>query len=301
MATAATPVRSRAGNGQNPLLHGFLSLADAWVARMTDEPRLMWFRHALGEIAKDSTDTALATNIGLAPRRLGKSDLSLSGDDLAFAAALRPGFDPGEWSVDQLARIAFMAASHAGDDVAFARRFDAFCTTAEINELIALCRGLPIYPAPALLEGRAREAVRSGIKPVFEAVAHRNPYPGEMFAEDAWNHMVVKALFIGSSLWPIQKLDERANPRLAGMLVDLAHERWSAGRPVSGELWRCVAPHADQDGIAALTHVLHSGTEMERLAVALALQPLSAHPLKDMVKDLGAQLEAERIDWRHFG
>jgi hypothetical protein len=194
-----------------------------------------------------------------------------------------------------------MAASHAGDDVAFALRFDAFCTTAEVNELIALCRGLPIYPAPALLEGRAREAVRSGIKPVFEAVAHRNPYPGEAFSEDAWNHMVVKALFIGSPLWPIQKLDERANPHLARMLVDLAHERWSAGRPVSGELWRCVAPHADQDGIAALTRVLETGTHKERLAVALAIRSVPAHPLKDMVKDLEAHLRTERIDWRHFG
>jgi hypothetical protein len=301
MTTAATPVRARAGNGQNPLLHGFLSLADAWIARTTDEPRLMWFRRALDEIAQASTETSLATNIGLAPRRLGKADLSLTGDDLAFATAFRPGFDPSEWSVDQLARIAFMAASHAGDDVAFALRFDAFCTTAEVNELIALCRGLPIYPAPALLEGRAREAVRSGIKPVFEAVAHRNPYPGEAFSEDAWNHMVVKALFIGSPLWPIQKLDERANPHLARMLVDLAHERWSAGRPVSGELWRCVAPHADQDGIAALTRVLETGTHKERLAVALAIRSVPAHPLKDMVKDLEAQLRTERIDWRHFG
>jgi hypothetical protein len=301
MTTASSPVRSRTGNGENALLHGFLSVADAWIARMTDEPRLIWFRRALEEIAQASTEMALAINIGLAPRRLGKADLSLTADDKAFADALRPGLDPTEWSVDQLARIAFMAASHGGDDVGFALRLDAFCNTAEVNELIALCRGLPIYPAPALLEPRAREAVRSGIKPVFEAVAHRNPYPGEVFSEDAWNHMVVKAIFIGSPLWPIQKLDQRANPRLARMLVDLAHERWSAGRPVSGELWRCVAPHADHEGIAALTHVLDTGTDMERLAVALALQPSSAHPLKAMVKDLEARLASERMDWRHFG
>jgi hypothetical protein len=59
------------------------------------------------------------------------------------------------------------------------------------------------------------------MKPVFEAVAHRNPYPQETFAEDAWNQMVVKAFFIGSTLWSIQGLDERANPRLARMLVGL--------------------------------------------------------------------------------
>ena len=68
--------------------------------------------------------------------------------------------------------------------------------------------------------GSSREAVRSGMKPVFEAVAHRNPYPVDFFGEDAWNQMVVKAFFIGSALWPIQALDRRGNPRLARMLVD---------------------------------------------------------------------------------
>ena len=110
------------------------------------------------------------------------------------------------------------------------------------------------------------------MKPVFEAVAHNNPYPSEVFAEDAWNHMVVKALFIGSSLWPIQGLDARGNPHLARMLVDFAQERWAAGRPVSAELWRCVAPYADTDGIAALTRAWRSGEGKDRLAIALALQ-----------------------------
>jgi hypothetical protein len=42
-----------------------------------------------------------------------------------------------------------------------------------------------VYPAAALLEPRAREAVRSGMKPVFEPVARRNPYPVVRFTEEA--------------------------------------------------------------------------------------------------------------------
>jgi hypothetical protein len=200
-----------------------------------------------------------------------------------------------------LARVALMAATHSGDDAAFASRFDGFCATAEINELIALCRGLPLYPGPALIEPRAREAVRSGIKPVFEAVAHRNPYPREAFAEDAWNQMVVKAFFMGSTLWPIQGLDERANPRLARMLVGLAQERWAAQRPVSGELWRCVVPHADGECIAALAHGWSVGHAKERLAIALALRgrPLPTADLPaDEIASLQARLESEKTEWR---
>ncbi len=247
------------------MLNEFLALADGWISERTDERGAAWFRGAINEVAKASNERPLSVAIGLAPRRLGKADLALPAADADFAA-----------------------------------RFDSFCTTAEINELIALCRGLPLYPNAALIEPRAREAVRSGMKPVFEAVAHRNPYPRETFAEDAWNQMVVKAFFIGSTLWPIQGLDERANPRLARMLVGLAQERWAAERPVSGELWRCVAPHADDEGVAALAHGWNAGNDRERLAIALALRgaPNARSLPPEEVAKFQARLESEKPEWR---
>jgi hypothetical protein len=286
---------------ETAVLNGFLKLADEWMSRKTDDRGIAWFRGAVHDVTHAATERALSVAIGLAPRRLGKADLSLNPAELAQAEALRPGLDPSDWSLDQLARVALMAASHAGDDAAFASRFDSFCATAEINELIALCRGLPVYPNAALIEPRAREAVRSGIKPVFEAVAHRNPYPRETFAEGAWNQMVVKAFFMGLTLWPIQGLDDRANPRLARMLVGLAQERWSAQRPVSAEVWRCVAPFADDEGAEALTHAWNAGNEKERLAVALALRTapqirtdLPGHE----IANFQIRLASERMSWR---
>jgi hypothetical protein len=282
------------------VLNGFLELADACITQRTDDRGIAWFRGAVHDVTHAASERALGVAIGLAPRRLGKADLALPVADLARAEALRPGLDLGDWSIDQLARVALMAASHAGDDAAFAARFDGFCATAEINELIALCRGLPVYPNAALIEPRAREAVRSGMKPVFEAVAHRNPYPRETFSEDAWNQMVVKAFFIGSTLWPIQGLDERANPGLARMLIGLAQERWAAQRPVSGEVWRCVAPHADGEGIAALTQGWATGNQRERLAIALALQTAPEIRVDLPAEELAhfqAKLVSEKINW----
>ncbi len=282
------------------MLNEFIALADGWISERTDERGLAWFRGALNDVAKSPNERPLSVAIGLAPRRLGKADLALPAADLARAEALRPGLDLGDWSIDQLARVALMAGSHDGNGAAFAARFDGFCTSAEINELIALCRGLPLYPDAALIEPRAREAVRSGMKPVFEAVAHRNPYPRETFAEDAWNQMVVKAFFIGSTVWPIQGLDQRANPRLARMLVGLAQERWAAGRPVSGELWRCVAPHADDEGVVALAHAWNAGHDKERLAIAFALRGaphVRGLPAEEVAR-LQTRLESEKIEWR---
>jgi hypothetical protein len=286
---------------ETAVLNEFLTLADGWIAERTGEPGISWFRTAIKDVADAATERPLGVAIGLTPRRLGKADLALPTVELARADKLRAGLDLSGWSVDQLARVALMAASHKGDDIAFAARFDSFCATAEINELIALCRGLPVYPRADLIEPRAREAVRSGMKPVFEAVAHRNPYPRETFAEDAWNQMVVKAFFIGSTLWPIQGLDERANPRLARMLVGLAQERWAAQRPVSGEVWRCVAPHADDEGVAALAHGWSEGNDKERLAIALALRQtpnLQPGLPVDEIGRLQTRLVAEKTEWR---
>jgi len=286
---------------ETAVLNEFLALADGWIAERTGEPGMAWFRGAIKQTAGAATERPLSVAIGLAPRRLGKADLALPETELARAEKLRTGLDLSDWSIDQLARVALMAASHTGDDSSFAARFDSFCTTAEINELIALCRGLPLYPGAKLTEPRAREAVRSGMKPVFEAVAHRNPFPRETFAEDAWNQMVVKAFFIGSTLWPIQGLDERANPRLARMLVGLAQERWAAQRPVSGELWRCVAPHADSEGVSALAHGWNAGNDKERLAIAFALRQapdLRTDLPMDEIARLQARLVSDKAEWR---
>lgn len=305
-ALARSSGHNGSGGAGMAVCDGFIALADEWISRAANENAVSWFRDTIEGIRQESGGDKLAMAIGLAPRRLGKADLPLTSDDRARATALRPGLDPSGWSVDQAARIAFAVAGYAGNEAAFAVWFDSFCGTAALNELIALCRGLAVYPAAALLEPRAREAVRSGMKPVFEAVAHRNPYPVEYFADEAWNQMVVKAFFIGSQLWPIQQLDRRGNPRLARMLVDLAQERWAAGRPVSGEVWRCVAPHADEVGVAALARAFETGDDKERLSVVLALRGTQSDRLDEIfgqpglqkeVRNIQSRLVSEKIDW----
>ena len=114
---------------------------------------------------------------------------------------------------------------------------------------------------------------------VFEAVAHRNPYPAEHFAEPAWNQLVLKALFVGSPLDPIVGLDARRNPTLARMLCDYAHERWAASRPVSPELWRCVGPFATGpmlDGLRARCSSAAPPRSGRRPRLRCAMQPIPA-------------------------
>lgn len=283
----------------------------AWIIAASPPAAGQWLQQQLQAIRQGPQRRDVYKALGLAARKMGKADLALDHFALARAAELRAGWDPSGWSVDQATRVALLLASHAGTgsdgaiaaeaDAHFVELLEEFAASAEINELIALYQGLPLFPAARALEPRAREAIRSAMRPVFEAMAQRNPYPQEQFDQDAWNQMVVKTFFLDSPLWPIQGLEARGNPALARILVDLAHERWAAGRSISPELWRCVGPHADGVGVAAMQRVLDSGREAEQLAVALALATSTAEngaALRQQCANRALTARALEAGWR---
>jgi hypothetical protein len=207
-----------------------------------------WIAASLDAISQGAPERDLHIFLGLAPRRLGKADLELTASDLAAADAARPGWNPSGWSIDGAARVASLL--NAAGNRPFCERFKDLRRTADVAEMIALYRGLPLYPEPEKLHFEAGEGLRSNIRAVFEAIAHQNPYPRDHFDEHRWNHMILKALFVGSTLSPIVGLAERANPELARILVDYAQERWAAGRPVTEELWIPVKPFRSDPAIA---------------------------------------------------
>ncbi|MDF2780572.1 MAG: hypothetical protein K0S96_376 [Geminicoccaceae bacterium] len=278
-------------------------LLQRWLDRQLPGPAGAWLREQLGVLGGEVRDRDLYLALGLVPRRLGKADLELSDADLRDAAQARAGWEPRGWSVDQAARVLILL--HAGGTgERFVARFVQLCRTADVAEAIAFYRGLPLYPDPQRLEPQAAEGTRTNMRAVFEAVAHRDPYPNEQFAENRWNHMVLKALFVGSALHPIQGLDARANPTLARMLCDYAHERWAAGRPVSPELWRCVGPHADAEALGDLQRVLATGGTSERKAAALALAACAdprASALLGQAPDLAAAVAQGALTWDNLG
>ncbi|MBU6259166.1 MAG: EboA domain-containing protein [Burkholderiales bacterium] len=268
------------------------------------EPRIdaagaAWLRESVAAVAGDTGDRQLYRAVSLVARKLGKAPLAPDAATLAQAAALRPGWDPSRWSVDQAARVQLLLAA-GGDADTFERRLDQLCATADLDELVAFYAGLPLYPDPPRHRRRAAEGVRTNMRSVFEAVAHRNPYPAEQLDDDAWNQMVLKALFVASPLHPIVGLDRRANATLARMLGDYAHERWSAGRTISPELWRCVGPFATGALLADLARVLDTGAPAERAAAVLALRAAGtaeAQVLLDRHAAIRDSVAARGVDW----
>lgn len=228
-----------------------------WVITQSSEQQ-DWITTSLDAISCGAPERDLHIFLGLAPRKLGKADLVLSQADLAAADAAHKGWSPTGWSIDGAARV--MALLNASGNRPFSERFKDLRRTADVAEMIALYRGLPLYPHPEALHFEAGEGLRSNIRAVFEAIAHHNPYPRDHFDEHRWNHMILKALFVDSTLSPIVGLVERANPELARILVDYAKERWAAGRPVTHELWIPVKPFRDDPAIAdQLTKAITDG------------------------------------------
>jgi len=271
-----------------------------WLDLQLDPAAAQWLRESLASVLGGGTDRDLYRCVSLVSRKLGKAPLALDALALGDACQIRPGWDPSNWTIDQAARIRLLLAA-ATDSDTFVRRLDQLCATADVDELVAFYRGLPIYPDPPRHRLRAAEGLRSNMKVVFEAVAHRNPYPAEQLDDDAWNQMVLKALFVGSALDPIVGLDRRVNATLARMLGDYAHERWAASRTVNPELWRCVGPFATGRLLADLDRLIASGSPAERAAAVLALQSASEpEAIRILERHAGIRdiVMARSVDWK---
>lgn len=273
-----------------------------WLDRALQSEAQAWLNETAQRLQEDASDRAFFLAISQISRRLGKADLPEPSQCLAQAQSARPGWTPTDWSVDQVGRLFLLIA--ASPPETFHQRLETLCVTGDVGELVTWYRGLPLYPYDESLQFRATEGLRTNMRSVFEAVAHDNPFPRERFDESTWNHMVLKALFIGSPLYPIQGLDERANPALARMLCQYAHERWAAKRTISPELWRCVGPVAEDAALTDLKRVLETGSDREKEAAALSLLAAPsprAEALLDGAPAFRDAARAGRLSWIAIG
>ncbi len=258
-------------------------LLKQWLKTRLTAEQATWFETQLQKIHQSNSDRELHITLGMIPRKLGRADLAPTDTERAEANRLQPGWDPQNWSIDIAARVAVTCQLAELRPERFTTTITDLCRNADLAESIALYSGVSVYPQSAELDQLIGEGLRTNIRSVFEAIAHHNPYPAQYFDENRWNHMVLKALFIDSTLAPIVGLDKRANADLARILCDYANERRAAGRPVSHELWRCVGPFASGDMIDDLERATHSESRTEKLAALLALSTSTDERAKDIL------------------
>lgn len=206
----------------------------------------------------------------LASRYFESKLLQLSPAQLAEAGKLRVGFMPQYWSQLQAARALLLLELAEQEPAQYANTLERLAETADVGEQTALYAALPLLPHPGALPNRAAEGIRTNITLVFDAIALHNPYPADYLGESAWNQMVLKAVFMNRPLYQIWGAERRANPALARMLLDFAHERWAAHRSVMPEIWRFIGPYIQEESFKDLERVSREGTPLEQEAVLLA-------------------------------
>jgi len=274
-----------------------------WLQQRLPADQSTWLSERLELLASSNSDRDLFITFGMIPRKLSRDDLSLTDAELNDATNARKDWDPSGWSIDGAARTLVLCKLAERDGASFSNRFIEFCRSADLSESIALYSSVPLFERNDALDAQIGEGLRTNIRAIFEAIAHHSPYPKEEFDQNRWNHMVLKALFVDSTLAPIQGIDERANAELALILRDYAHERWAAKRPVTVELWRCIGPFAEGNLIEDLNRVVTTGTDKERNAALLALSQSKdgeARAIVENYPDTAASIDAGKLSWENI-
>lgn len=274
------------------------------LEQQSETKSIEWLLQQKDKIEKEGSYLKFYMAFGQASRFFKKTLLQITEKQKEVANMLMEGFSPQTWDQLQTARSYLLLHFEEKEASSWVNALNKLFETADMHEQQSLYAALPIMPfQPEMLE-RAIEGLRTNISSVFDAVALNNPYPTQYFDERAWNQMVLKAIFMQRPLYQIQNADDRANPTLAKILVDFAHERWAAGRTVMPELWRFVGPFINDENIRDIEKVLQTGDPIQQKAALLACSSSDFAPAKKLIKqnpEMGNAVLNEEITWERIG
>lgn len=210
----------------------------------------------------------------------------------------------GGWDEFRCARVALLLFLAGQEEEVFVETFHALLNTADLREQVALFSALPWLPHPERLREAAVDGLRSNIIDVFDAIALDNSFPAEFFSEEAWNQMVLKAIFITRPLYRITGISDRKNGRLAEAISDLAHERWAAGRSITPEAWQSCGGFLNDRLAADIGKMAESTDAEDRAAAALVISEEEGGKLDSYRALLGDELhriETGSLNWISLG
>ncbi len=214
---------------------------------------LAWVRDAVAAIEADPA--VVRTRFPMAGRKTARAPLD-------FAA---PADDVHAWTIDDAVRTLLLAA--LGDHVE--RELDELYRFGDAAERRGLLRALPYLPVGARARHLVDDAVRTNdIRLVAAALG---PYATAHLDDAAYDQAVLKCVFVGVPIAPLDGLPDRATAETARMLAAFVHERVAAGRDVPGEVWDVIDRHPPQAEIAAIEAELDSPFPDRREAAQRAL------------------------------
>jgi hypothetical protein len=200
------------------------------VQNHADSQARIWLRDRKPMPGKSLSSLAFRAAFAGAGRRLRSTHPTLSEKeetDLRREGIIAPPL----WRLDECARAALLIsalqASYPGLHVPLV------CETyskGDENEQAVILRSLALLPEPGRFLETAIDGCRTNVRDVFEAISCENSYPAEYFPDPSFNHLVLKAYFLGLQVSRIVLLAKRKNAELRRMVADYTSERRAAGR-----------------------------------------------------------------------
>jgi hypothetical protein len=264
-------------------------LFDVLKLHLREEDELPWVEKKLAQLRDDFKARSFFLAFSSCPRFIQKEKLTFSTDQLQKINEAYPNFEAQTWSKEELVRVLFMCQIPVAENH---QVLDTLFSTADIKETVALYKGLLFLENADSFALRAREGLRTNMTDVFDAIALHNPFPFLYLSEEAWSHMVLKAMFMGRPLYKVYQIEKRKNKKLALIFLDYAHERWSAHRKVSPELWRFVSGFVDDQFFEDIKRTIQEGEELERLAAIKALRESDYPAGQEWLSQKGLDQEA---------
>jgi hypothetical protein len=193
-----------------------------------------WVRETEAAVAADPT--AVRARFPAVGRKVGRGTLDPDADHE----------DVHAWTVDDAARTLLLVALGDGVEAELADLY-RFGDTAERRGLL---RALPHLPVGDRAMFLVDDAIRTNDTRLVAAAL--GPYATEHLDDAAYDQAVLKCVFIGVPIAPLDGLPGRATPETARMLAAFVHERVAAGRDIPAEVWDVIDRHPPAAELAAI-------------------------------------------------
>jgi hypothetical protein len=227
-------------------------MKDLLEARATPEG-LEWLRETSAAVAADPT--VLRSKFPMVGRKVGREPLDADADPA----------DVHAWTIDDAARTLLLMAAGAGAEAELAELY----RYGDAAERRGILRALPYLELGDRALYLVDDAIRTNDTRLIAAAL--GPYATEHLSDAGYDQAVLKCVFVGVPITPLDGIPSRVTPDGARMLGAFVHERVAAGRDVPAEVWTVIDRYPPAEEIAAIERERESEFEDRRAAAERAL------------------------------